>query len=292
MVQQQQQRLEPSAATASITGFSLDQLHVGVLLHPLRTPGSKVSKTADEAASTAASEAEACGEDVRNAQYCNPWDKDPSTGDLPLQRTEEQRNKSPTPAHATPAAKGVPSTNEMDHQRHIYEMVLGLRLKRRGHDQSFDRRTQSPVIIFSGLQQQLFAGTLYPVPSSSSSSEVSAIPGRKGDMVDATTASEEHSSSYGSPVLIPATRDHGLAFKEASAAIDKSHPLPWSPICENPPAPSAACVKVPRCSLYVSAAPKAWWPPQQQSAASQWLRLCPPGVQSITILAQPLQLFL
>ncbi|KAH7948753.1 hypothetical protein HPB49_001892 [Dermacentor silvarum] len=72
-------------------------------------PGSKAPKTADEAASAAASEAETCGDDAGNVQYCDLWDTNPATVALRLLRAEEQRNKSPTAAHATPAGKGAPS---------------------------------------------------------------------------------------------------------------------------------------------------------------------------------------
>ncbi|KAH7933952.1 hypothetical protein HPB49_019431 [Dermacentor silvarum] len=74
-------------------------------------PGSKASKTAEEAA--AAAEAEACGDDTGNLQYGDPWDTDPAAVALRLLRAEDNRNKSPTSAHATPVAKGAQSTNEM-----------------------------------------------------------------------------------------------------------------------------------------------------------------------------------
>ncbi|KAH7933481.1 hypothetical protein HPB49_013147 [Dermacentor silvarum] len=98
---------------------------------------------------------------------------------LRLLRAEEQRNKSPTPAHATVAAKGAQSTKEIARQRHNYETALDGCLKQRDPDQGFDRMAQSPVIILSGMQQQKRAGPLYPVRSSFSSSGVSVTPGRK-----------------------------------------------------------------------------------------------------------------
>ncbi|KAH7959666.1 hypothetical protein HPB49_012848 [Dermacentor silvarum] len=89
----------------------------------------------------------------------------------------------------------------------VYETTLDLRLKQRYADQGLDRMAQSPQ----------------PVPTPRGSS----------------------SSGGGNPSIpIPATRDHGLAFKQASAAIDQSHPLPRSPISENPLAAPAGAVAV------------------------------------------------
>ncbi|KAH7985482.1 hypothetical protein HPB49_026397 [Dermacentor silvarum] len=143
-------------------------------------PGSKAYKTADEAASSAAAQAEACGDDAGNLQYCDPWDTDPATVALRLLRAEEQHNKSPTPAHATPAAGRASSADAIARQRHIYETALDLRVEQRVSDQGLDQMAQSPVQLLPGLQQQPRAGPLRPVPSSSLSSEVSVIPGRKG----------------------------------------------------------------------------------------------------------------
>ncbi|KAH7978156.1 hypothetical protein HPB49_004693 [Dermacentor silvarum] len=136
------------------------------------------SKTADEAASAAAAEADACGDDAGNQQYGDPWDTDPAAVALRLLRAEDNR-KSPTPAHATPAAKGAPSTNEVARQP-VYEAVFDLRLKQREPDQGLDRMAQSPVPLIPGLQQQPLASPLHPVPSSCSSSEVSLVPGHRG----------------------------------------------------------------------------------------------------------------
>ncbi|XP_049524091.1 uncharacterized protein LOC125945828 [Dermacentor silvarum] len=116
-------------------------------------PGSKVSKTVDEAASAAASATAACGDDAANVKYCDPLDTGPATVAPRLLRAEEQCNKSSPPAHATPAAGRAPSADEMVH---------------------------SPVLLLSELQQQPRAGHLHPVPSSSSSSGVSVVTGRRG----------------------------------------------------------------------------------------------------------------
>ncbi|KAH7970619.1 hypothetical protein HPB49_012459 [Dermacentor silvarum] len=161
----------------------------------------------------------------------------------------------------------------------VYETALDLRLKQREPDQSLDLLAQSSAIIIPGLQQEPRAGPLYPVPSSSSSSGLSVAPGRKGGITrqpslqdaccpkpppnqrsscstsvssniqqqSARTPRGSSSSGGGNPsVLIPATRDHNLAFRQASAAIDQSHPLPWSPISENVPAPPVGAVAVMR----------------------------------------------
>ncbi|KAH6940403.1 hypothetical protein HPB50_027553 [Hyalomma asiaticum] len=244
-------------------------------------PGSKASKTADEAAaSAAASAAEACGDDAGDVQYCDPWDTGPAAVALRLLRAEEQRNKkSPTPAHATPAAGGVLSADEMARQRHIYETAFDSRVKQRDPDQDLDRMAQSPVLLAGLQQQQPRAGPLYPVPSSSSSSGAAVTPGRKGGVTrqpslqdaccpkppphqgsSSTSASSNaqqqpaptprgSSSSSNPSVPIPATRGQGLASKQASAAdkaIYQNHPLPQSPISENPPAAPLGAVAVKR----------------------------------------------
>ncbi|KAH7945548.1 hypothetical protein HPB49_012483 [Dermacentor silvarum] len=116
-------------------------------------PGSKASKTVDEAASAAVSATEACGDDAADVKYCDPFDTGPAAVALGFLRAEEQRNKSSPPAHATPAAGRAPSADEMVH---------------------------SPVLLLLGLQPQPRAGPLHPVPSSSSSSGVSVATGRKG----------------------------------------------------------------------------------------------------------------
>ncbi|KAH7958852.1 hypothetical protein HPB49_005991 [Dermacentor silvarum] len=144
--------------------------------------GSMASKTADEAASAAAAEADACGDDAGNQQYGDPWDTDPTAVALRLLRAEDNR-KSPTPAHATPAAKGVQSTNEVARQP-VYEAEFDLRLKQREPDQGLDRMAQSPVPLIPGLQEQPLAGPRHPVPSSCSSSEVSLVPGRRGGITE------------------------------------------------------------------------------------------------------------
>ncbi|KAH7937403.1 hypothetical protein HPB49_011715 [Dermacentor silvarum] len=242
-----------------------------------RVPGSKASKTTDEAASAAAAEAKACGDDAGNLQYGDPWDTDPAAVALRLLKAENNR-KSPTPAHATPAAKGAPSTNVKAHQP-VYEAAFELRLKQREPDQGLDRLAQSPTIILHGLQQQPRAGPLHPVPSSSSSSGVSVTPGRKGGITrqpslqnvccptprphqgsscstsvsssvqqqPAPTPRGSSSSGGGIPLVpIPAIRDPDLAFRQASVAIDQSHPLPRLSISENAPAEPVDAVTVKR----------------------------------------------
>ncbi|KAH7980154.1 hypothetical protein HPB49_013461 [Dermacentor silvarum] len=63
------------------------------------------SKTADEAASAAAAEADACGDDARNRQYGDPWDMDPAAVALRLLRAEDNR-KSPHSGTRHPCRKG------------------------------------------------------------------------------------------------------------------------------------------------------------------------------------------
>ncbi|KAH7973737.1 hypothetical protein HPB49_004639 [Dermacentor silvarum] len=228
----------------------------------------------------AAAEAEACGDEVGSPQYGDPWVTHTAAVALRLLTAEEQRNKSTTTAHATPAAKGALSTNEMARQP-VYETALDLRLKQREPDQDLDRLDQSPAIILPGLQQQPRAGPLYPVPSSWSSSGVSVTPGRKGgatkqpslqeaccpnpppqqDISSSTSASSSvqqqpsptprgSSSSGGGKFrfLLPC-RGQGLAFKQVSAAdkaIYQNQLLPHSPISENLPAAPIGAVAVKR----------------------------------------------
>ncbi|KAH7954194.1 hypothetical protein HPB49_016406 [Dermacentor silvarum] len=116
-------------------------------------PGSKASKTVDEAASAAASAIEACGDDTADVKYCDPLDTGLAAVAMRLLRADEQCNKSSLPAHATPSAGRAPSADEMVH---------------------------SPVLLLPGLQQQPRAGPLHPVPSSSSFSGVSVVAGRRG----------------------------------------------------------------------------------------------------------------
>ncbi|KAH7966135.1 hypothetical protein HPB49_013989 [Dermacentor silvarum] len=240
------------------------------------------STTADEAASAAAAEADACGDDAGNQQYGDPWDTDQAAVALRLLRAEDNR-KSPTPAHATPAAKGVPSTNEEARQP-VYEAAFDLRRKQREPDQGLDRMVQSPVPLIPGLQQQQLADPLHPVPSSCSSSEVSLVPGRRGGITGQPSLRDAccpgpppHQGSSGSisvsssvqlqptptprgssgsdggrpSVPIPATGYQGLAFKQASAAdktICQNDPLPCarSSISENTPAAPIGAIAVKR----------------------------------------------
>lgn len=188
---------------------------------------------------------------------------------------------------------------------------------------------QSPVIILPGLQQQPRAGPVYPVPSSFSSSGVCITPGRKAGITrqpsledaclpnpplhqgsssstsvsssiqqqPAPTPRGSSSSGGGNPsVTIPATRDHGLAFKQASSAIDQSHRLfPRNPCMLHLSAPSllrsVASTQVSRCSLQSQCGARGIVHGPQRNAASEWLRLCPPVIQSITARGQPLKLF-
>ncbi|KAH7960440.1 hypothetical protein HPB49_019578 [Dermacentor silvarum] len=181
------------------------------------------SKTADEAASAAAAEADACGDDAGNQQYGDPWDTDPAAVALRLLRAEDNR-KSPTPAHASPATKGAPSTNEVARQP-VYEAAFDLRLKQREPDQGPDRMAQSPVPLIPVLQQQPLAGLLHPVPSLCSSSEVSLVPGRRGGITGqpsllgcllpgATTAPGEQWQHFGVFQCSAATSPNTLWFQQ------------------------------------------------------------------------------
>ncbi|XP_037567443.1 basic salivary proline-rich protein 4-like [Dermacentor silvarum] len=211
-------------------------------------PGGEAYKTADEAASAAASEVEACGDNAGNAQCGDPWDTDPSAVDLLL------------------LLRGAPSTNEMAGQP-AYETTLGPRVKQRETDQGPDRPAQSPAITLLGPQQQPRTGPLHPVPPSPPG--VSATPGHKGGTtrqpppqdarrpkplphqgssrsapVSSRTQQQpvptphgSSSSGSGNPSTpTPATRDHDPVFRQASAATDQSHPPPWSPTSGNAPA--------------------------------------------------------
>ncbi|XP_077516387.1 uncharacterized protein LOC144126218 isoform X2 [Amblyomma americanum] len=235
-------------------------------------PGGKAPKTADEAASSAAaSAAEACGGvDAGDVQYCDPWDSGPAAVALRLLRAEEQRSgKSPAPAPL--------SADEMARQRHIYETAFDSRVKQRDPDPDLDRLAQSPVLLAGLQQQQPRAGPLYPAPSSSAAA---VAPSRKGGVTrqpslqdaccpkppphqgssgsssassgaqqqPAPTPRGSSSSGSGNPsVPVPATR--GQSGKQASAAdkaIYQNHPLPQSPIAENPPAAPLGAVAVKR----------------------------------------------
>ncbi|KAH7934189.1 hypothetical protein HPB49_022634 [Dermacentor silvarum] len=241
-------------------------------------PGSKASKTEDEAASAAAVEPEVRGDNPGNLQYADAWDTDPAAMALWLLRVEYNRNKSPIPAHTTPAAKGAPATNEMTRQP-VYETALDPRLKQREPDQGPDRPAQSPAITLPGPQQQPRAGPLHPVPPSPSPIGLSATPGHTGGTTrqpprqdarhpkppphqgnsrkapvssstqqqPAPTPPGSSSSDDGNPsVPTSATRDHDPAFRQASAAVDQNHQPPWSPTSENARAVPAGAVTVKR----------------------------------------------
>ncbi|KAH7934070.1 hypothetical protein HPB49_021155 [Dermacentor silvarum] len=170
----------------------------------------------------------------------------------------------------------------MARQRHIYETAFDLRVKQRVPDQGLDQMAQSPVVLLPGLQQQPHAGPLHPVPSSSSSSGVSVIPGRKGGITrqpslqdayypkppphqgssystsafsrvqqqPAPTARGSSNSGSGEFRFLLPCRGQGLAFKLQASAADKAsyqnNPLPRPPISENPFAVPIGAVAVKR----------------------------------------------
>ncbi|KAH7933021.1 hypothetical protein HPB49_006901 [Dermacentor silvarum] len=129
---QQPPHQSPGSGSSSISAFST--------LHS--DPGSKASKTVDEAASAAVSATEACDDDAGDVQFCDPWNTGPAAVALRLLRDKEQPKKSPTPAHATPATGRASSADEMALQRHIYETAFGLRVKLRISDKALDQMAQ------------------------------------------------------------------------------------------------------------------------------------------------------
>ncbi|KAH7942117.1 hypothetical protein HPB49_020750 [Dermacentor silvarum] len=194
-------------------------------------PSSKAPNTVGEAVS-AASATEACGDDAGDEQYCDPWDTDTATVALRLLRAEEQRNKSPTPTHVTPASGRAPSADKMARQRHIY-------------------KTASTCVSSSEFRTR--AWTKWPRALSHSSLGCSSsgvqAPSTRCRRRARLRECQLHQGSSGGgnpPVPIPAIRDPGLAFMQASAAIDQSHPLPRSPISENSPAAPVGAVAVKR----------------------------------------------
>ncbi|XP_049511295.1 nascent polypeptide-associated complex subunit alpha, muscle-specific form-like [Dermacentor silvarum] len=189
-------------------------------------PGREAYKTADETASAVASEVEARGDNAGNAQCCDPWDTDPSAVDLLLLRAAEQRNKSPTPAHATPAAKGAPSTNEMARQP-VYETTLGPRVKQREPNQGPDRPAQSPAITLLGPQQQPRAGPLHPVRP----------------RPRATREAPQDSPHR----RTPAARSHHRT--RGAAAAHRYSPVPSSNQSQHPMVPAAVAVAIPQSRL-------------------------------------------
>ncbi|XP_037567925.1 basic salivary proline-rich protein 2-like [Dermacentor silvarum] len=161
----------------------------------------------------------------------------------------------------------------------VYETTLGPRVKQREPDQGPDRLAQSPAITLLGPQKQPRAGPLHPVPPSPSPPGVSATPGHKGGTtrqpppqdarrpkppphhgsrrsapVSSSTQQQpvptphgSSSSGGGNPSTpTPATRDHDPVFRQASVAINQSHPLPWSPTSGNASAAPAGAVAVKR----------------------------------------------
>ncbi|XP_037577012.1 basic proline-rich protein-like [Dermacentor silvarum] len=138
------------------------------------------------------------------------------------------------------SVSSAPSTNEMARQP-VYETTLGPRVKQRGPDQGPDRPSQSPAITLLGQQQQPRAGPLRPKPpphqGSSRSAPVSSITQQQ----PVPTPHGSSSSGGGNPSApTPATRDHDPVFRQASAAIDQSHPPPWSPTSAKAPAGAVA----------------------------------------------------
>lgn len=206
-------------------------------------------------------------------QYCDPWDSGPAAAALRLLRADER--KSPAPASA---AVGALSADEMARQRHIYETAFDSRVKQRDPDTDLDRMAQSPVLL-AGLQQPR-SGPLYPLPSAAAMGQAQARkaagvtrqsslqdacgpkpPPHQGSSSSISASSSQQqqpaptprgSSSGGSgnpSVPIPATRGQGASSKQASAAdkaIYQNHPLPQSPISENPPAAPLGAVAVKR----------------------------------------------
>ncbi|KAH7965432.1 hypothetical protein HPB49_007617 [Dermacentor silvarum] len=113
-------------------------------------PRSIASKTVDEAASAAPSATEACGDDACQVQYCDPWDTGPAAVALRQLRAEEQRNKSPTPAHTTSAAGRAASTAAIARQRRIYETALDFHVQERIPHHGLGQMAQSPVLLLPG----------------------------------------------------------------------------------------------------------------------------------------------
>ncbi|KAH7970167.1 hypothetical protein HPB49_000633 [Dermacentor silvarum] len=80
---------------------------------------------------------------TESVEYCDLWDTGPAAVALRLLRAEEQRNKSPTPAHATPAAGRASSADAFARQRHIYETALDLPVQQRVPDLGLGQMAQS-----------------------------------------------------------------------------------------------------------------------------------------------------
>ncbi|KAH7986513.1 hypothetical protein HPB49_025932 [Dermacentor silvarum] len=145
-----------------------------------------------------------------------------------------------TERSAMNSVSSAPSTNEMARQP-VYETTLGPRVKQREPDQGPDRPSQSPAITLLGPQQQPRAGPLRPKPPPHQGSSRSAPVSSSTQQQPVSTPHGSSSSGGGNPSApTPATRDHDLVFRQASAAIDQTHPPPWSPTSANAPAGAVA----------------------------------------------------
>ncbi|KAH7978634.1 hypothetical protein HPB49_006249 [Dermacentor silvarum] len=149
-------------------------------------------------------------------QLLDPWDTDPSAVDLLLLRAEEQRNKSPTPAHAKPSGQcllcPVPSLS-----------------------------SSLEVPLVPGIMRQpSLRDVCCPGPPPHQGNSGSTSVSSSVQLQPTPTPRGSNGSGGGRPsVPIPATRYQGLAFKQASAAdkiICQNDPLPRSSISENTPA--------------------------------------------------------
>ncbi|KAH7953361.1 hypothetical protein HPB49_007351 [Dermacentor silvarum] len=190
----------------------------------------------------------------------DPSETGPAAVALRLLRAEEQRNKSTTPAHATPDAGKASSADEMAHQRLIYETAFELRVKNSSH-------VQAPSTWCL---------------SSSSSSEVSVTPGRKGGIRRQPSLQDSccpkpplhqrsscSTSASSSVQQQPAPTPRGFSSSVAVASSDscytaecrvwrsckrqrptrpiyQNHPLPRCLTSENPPVAPISAVAVKR----------------------------------------------
>ncbi|XP_037555927.1 uncharacterized protein LOC119432847 [Dermacentor silvarum] len=138
------------------------------------------------------------------------------------------------------SVSSAPSTNEMARQP-VYETTLGPRVKQREPDEGPDRPSQSPAITLLGPQQQPRAGPLRPKPPLHQGSSRSAPVSSSTQQQPVPTPHGSSSSGGGNPSApTPATRDHDPVLRQASAAIDQSHPPPWSPTSANASAGAVA----------------------------------------------------
>ncbi|KAH7954928.1 hypothetical protein HPB49_022881 [Dermacentor silvarum] len=159
-------------------------------------------------------------------QLLDPWDTDPSAVDLLILRAEEQRNKSPTPAHAKPSGQcllcPVPSLSP-----------------------------SSEVSLVPGnTGQPSLRDVCCPEPPPHQGNSGSTSVSSSYQLQPTPTPRGSSGSGGGRPsVPIPATGYQGLAFKQASAAVKticQNDPLPRSSISENTPAAPIGAVAVKR----------------------------------------------